>query len=228
MTRPTRGPAPTDIQPSTGPSQEAEDEPEAVPRYHCLNCGRCCHEVPGTPDDPTYKRIPLYPDEADRLVSVARERDVPFKIIEDLVFPDALNEKILVVTYRVLLNNPESVCPFHEKSIGCTIHEIKPLACRAYPLAVKTEDAFTQRIEIDPICKFTVLHRQFLENIDDLTLKQVYPEEYQHALAHLKKNKRVMFKLMRLEREGKIRIPKKISAEDFDACLKKWDRVEIR
>ncbi|MCK4780481.1 MAG: hypothetical protein KAT57_09855, partial [Candidatus Lokiarchaeota archaeon] len=69
--------------------------------YKCRMCGTCCHEVPGD----YVKRIPLYPDEADILIEIAKERDIEFKIIEDLVFPDIKNEKILVLTYRIRLDN---------------------------------------------------------------------------------------------------------------------------
>ena len=47
-------------------------------------CGTCCHEIPGD----YIKRIPIYPKEADELIEVAKEREVEFKIIEDLIFPD--------------------------------------------------------------------------------------------------------------------------------------------
>ena len=116
-------------------------------KYVCLKCGRCCHEVKGSEDDPTYKRIPLYPEEADRLEAIAKERNIPLRIIEDVVFPDAKNHKILVMTYRIMLDNEEQVCPFHDPKTGCTIHDKKPLACKAYPLALKTEDAFNSKIE---------------------------------------------------------------------------------
>ncbi len=63
-------------------------------KYKCRKCGTCCHEVPGE----FVKRIPIYPDEADILIEIAKERGIDFKIIEDLVFPDVKNHKILVIT----------------------------------------------------------------------------------------------------------------------------------
>ena len=60
-------------------------------KYKCKMCGTCCHEVPGD----FVKRIPIYPDEADKLIEIAKHRHIEFKIIEDLVFPDIKNEKIL-------------------------------------------------------------------------------------------------------------------------------------
>ena len=61
-------------------------------KYQCKKCGTCCHEVPGD----YIKRIPIYPDEADNLIEIAKERDIKFKIIEDLVFPDIKNKKITI------------------------------------------------------------------------------------------------------------------------------------
>ncbi|MFW9881247.1 MAG: hypothetical protein ACFFG0_49920, partial [Candidatus Thorarchaeota archaeon] len=55
--------------------------------YKCKKCGTCCHEVPGD----YMKRIPIYPDEADAMIEIAKSRGVDFKIIEDLFFPDIKN-----------------------------------------------------------------------------------------------------------------------------------------
>ncbi len=196
-------------------------------RYICLKCGRCCHEVKGSEDDPTYKRIPLYPEEADRLEAIAKERNIPLHIIEDVVFPDSKNQRVLVLTWRILLDNDEQVCPFHDPAVGCTIHDQKPLACKAYPLALKSEDAFTSKIEIDPICKFTEMNREFLEQIDFETLKNVYDVEFQHAMNLLKRNKSAIMQLRALEISGKIEIPKTISTEEFNEFLKSKERMVI-
>ena len=64
--------------------------------YACLKCGACCHEIEYK------KRIPLYPEEANFLIEIAKKRGIALKIIEDLVFLDMLNKKILVVTYKIL------------------------------------------------------------------------------------------------------------------------------
>jgi len=196
-------------------------------KYSCKNCGTCCSEVPGTIEYPTYKRIPLYPDEADRLIEIAKQRTIPFKIIEDLVFPDEKSQKILVVTWRIKLDNKNKQCAFNDKN-GCQVHDVKPLACRAYPLAIKQEDAFNSRISIDPLCNWVIYKYENLCNIDFEQIKKIFPNEYLHAQEHLKRNKSIMLKLRELENSNKIKIFRNISSEDFNKYLKQWERVEIR
>ncbi|HDZ19333.1 MAG TPA: hypothetical protein ENH75_13625, partial [archaeon] len=76
--------------------------------FLCKKCGTCCHEILGE----YVKRIPIYPDEADKLIIIAKEQGIKFKIIEDLVFPDLKNEEILILTYRIRLDNENQACPF--------------------------------------------------------------------------------------------------------------------
>ncbi len=196
-------------------------------KYRCKNCGTCCSEVSGTIEYPTYKRIPLYPNEADRLIEIAKKSNVSFKIIEDLVFPDEKNQKILVVTWRIRLDNNNKQCAFHIKN-GCQVHDVKPLACRAYPLAIKQEDAFNFKISIDPLCKWVIENYDNLCNIDLEQIKKIFPREYIYAQEHLNRNKSIMLKLRELEKANKIKIFRKISNINFNKYLKQWERVEIR
>lgn len=191
--------------------------------YECMKCGTCCHEVPGD----YVKRIPLYPDEADRLIEIAKKRGVEFKIIEDLVFPDLKNEKILVVTYRIRLDNDKGGCPFYDDDVGCTVQEKKPYACQAYPLSLKREDAFNFQISIDPLCNFVIQRYEDLSNVDSEDLMKIFPEEYPNAEKFYRKNTRLMLKIRKLEEEGKIKIARQISLEDFNKALKNWDREEL-
>lgn len=198
-----------------------------VLKYKCLGCGTCCSEVPGSIEYPTYKRIPLYPDEADRLIEIAKETNIPFLIIEDLVFPDEKNKKIIVVTWRIRLDNERKQCPFHINN-KCLVHDVKPLACRAYPLAIKQEDAFNFKISIDPLCNWVIDNYDKLTKVDFKKLKEIYPVEYSHAQNHLNRNKKIMLKLKELEYLNKIKIFQRISSVDFDKYLKEWEREEIR
>jgi len=186
-------------------------------------CGTCCHEVPGD----YVKRIPIYPDEADILIEIAKERYIEFKVIEDLVFPDIKNEKILILTYRIRLDNEYQGCPFYNDKNGCTVHDSKPLACQAYPLALKRVDAFNFEISIDPLCNFVIENYNELENLELLKLKEIFKDEYPKAEKFYRKNKKLMFKIRKLEAIKKIVIPSKISLEEFNTYLRNWEREEI-
>jgi Fe-S-cluster containining protein len=189
--------------------------------YNCWKCGTCCHEIEYK------KRIPLYPEEADELIEIAKKRGVPFKVIEDLVFPDVLNKKILIVTYKIRLDNETHGCPFYNKEKGCTVHEVKPLACKAYPLALKQVDAFNFQISVDPLCNYVDGNYDLLKNADFPKIKEIFKNEYPNAQEHLKKNKKLMLKIKELEYENKIEISREISLKDFNKYLKEWDREEI-
>jgi Fe-S-cluster containining protein len=195
-----------------------------------MKCGTCCHEIP--PQDgyecQGIKRIPLYPDEVDELVEVAKDRGVDFRVIEDLVFPDINNNKILVITYKIMLDNETKGCPFFNKESGCTVHEIKPFACQAYPLSLKNIDAFNYEITIDPLCNYVIINRERIkQDVDMEKIKQIFEDEYPKAEKFFKKNKKLMFKIRKLEAENKIKIARQISLEDFNKALKNWDRKEI-
>jgi Fe-S-cluster containining protein len=112
------------------------------------------------------------------LIEIAKKKGIAFKIIEDLVFPDILNKKILVVTYKIRLDNETQGCPFYDKKNGCSVQEIKPLACKAYPLALKQVDAFNFEISIDPLCNYVIRYYNFLKNTDFDNIKEIFRDEY--------------------------------------------------
>jgi Fe-S-cluster containining protein len=178
-------------------------------------------------ESPGLKRIPLYPEEVNNLIEVAKARKIDFKVLEDLVFPDILNEKILVLTYRILLNNQDSRCPFYNQNIGCTVHDVKPLACQAYPLSLKQIDAFNFQITIDTLCKWINSNYNSLDKVNLEDLKKIFNEEYPKAERFFKKNKKLILKIRELEAENKIKITRQITLEDFNKALREWNREEI-
>ncbi len=197
--------------------------------YSCIRCGSCCSNV----NNGEYsKRIPLYPNEVDLLIDfIEKEKSTElankFKVIEDLVFPDFKNKKILVVTYKFLLSNLKT-CPFYSNQFGCKVQEFKPLACLAFPLAIKNIDAFNIQISIDPECLFVKNNYDVLANSDVSRLKSIFGKQYLYAEEFLDKNKRIILYLKKLEQEQAISIPKKITHEQLDLALKNWERMEIR
>lgn len=188
-----------------------------------MKCGICCFEIEG----PETKRIPLYPEEVNRLIEKAKEKNLNFNVIEDLVFPDILNHKIIVLTYKIILSS-NGHCPFYDKNKGCTIQDTKPLACSTYPLALRQIDAFNFQISIDPLCKWTISNYDSLKNINSEEVKEIFKDEYPKAERFYRKNKKIMLKIHRLEYKKKIKIPRNISIKEFNNALEKWDRVELR
>ncbi len=195
--------------------------------YKCLKCGNCCYDVPRTVDIPAYKRIPLYPEEAEVLIEIAKKNGIDFKVIEDLVFLDKKNKKILVVTYRIRLDNENKCCPFYNSKIGCMVHEVKPLSCQAYPLSLKRIDAFNFEISIDSLCNFVIQNYEELKNSDLNKIKQIFKQEYPKALNHLNKNKKIMLEIRKLEYEKKIEIYREVKIIEFNNFLKDWEREEL-
>ena len=192
-------------------------------RYKCMQCGICCYDLPKTEG---IKRIPLYPEEVERMIRLAKKRAIKFQVIEDLVFPDVQNKKILVLTYKILFNNVKC-CPFYEENIGCSIQEVKPFACQAYPLSLKNLDAFKFELSIDPLCKFVLQNYQKLSELKLEELKTVFFEEYPKAELFFQKNKRLQMKIKTLEYKKEILIPREISLNQFNSYLNQWERREI-
>lgn len=196
-------------------------------KYSCMKCGTCC-SVPREVQEQHIKRIPLYPEETDRLIDIAKVKGVEFEVIEDLVFPDALNQKILVLTYRIRLDNPEKRCPFYRPEEGCLVQDFKPMACQAYPLALRQEDAFNFQISVDPSCCYVINNYDDLKNANLETLKDIFLDEYPKAEKFYKKNKKLQLEIKKLEYSKEIEILRELSLDDFNRYLKEWKRNEIR
>ncbi len=86
--------------------------------FQCLRCDECCYF------DNEERGPILFEDELTRIRALARSRGFDIKYREL-----SINGMKM---YRWLIRG---YCPFYDKgSRSCTIHAVKPLACRMYPL----------------------------------------------------------------------------------------------
>ena len=58
-------------------------------------------------------------------------------------------------------------------------------------------------------------------------IQEIFRDEYPKAEKFYRKNKKLMFKIRKLEAGKKISIARQITLEDFNKALKEWDREEI-
>lgn len=196
-------------------------------KFECLRCGSCCHEYEFA-DGANIKRIPIFPEELDELEAFAREKSIKIKFLEDVVFPETKHKKIIVVTYKVVLEGVEKCCPFFQESTGCMVNRIKPLACKAYPLAQKKVDAYSQELNIDPYCRFIEKHEAQCRQANIEVIKNMFDSELDFSGRLMKKNQEIILKIKQLTVEGKILIPDTVSLEELDTWLRTWDRVYIK
>lgn len=192
-----------------------------------MRCGSCCHEYEFA-DGTNFKRIPVFPEELDELEAFAREKDIRIRFLEDVVFPDTKNSKIIVVTYRIVLEGAERCCPFFHPPTGCMVNEIKPLACKAYPLAQKKIDAYTQEMYLDPYCRFIEENEAQVREAARENIKTLFGSELDFSANLMKKNQEIILKIKQLTVEGRILIPEKVSPRDLDGWLRVWERVYIK
>ncbi len=192
-------------------------------KFECLKCGTCCHEYDFA-DDASIKRIPVFPEELGNLEKYAMEHGIKVKFLEDVVFPDVKNEKILVITYKIILEGKEKCCPFFSTSGGCLVNTFKPLACKAYPIAQKKVDACHTSMDLDPYCKFIERNEDQVKKCSQQDLKSLFPAEILQSKLLMEKNQEIILILKQLTFLGKISIPDTISADHMNNYLQSWER----
>ncbi|MHA1699646.1 MAG: YkgJ family cysteine cluster protein [Promethearchaeota archaeon] len=192
-------------------------------KFQCLKCGTCCHEYENLSSIQP-KRIPVFPDELESLEEFAANNKIPVKFLEDLVFPDLINKKILVITFRIILDGENSSCPFFNPEVGCMVNHIKPIACKAYPLAQKRLDIYNFQLEIDPYCKFVENHYDRLKEMDFNEFESVFESEFKSSRELMSKNQDIILTLKKLHHLGKIKIPGKVSSKNLNSWLVEWER----
>ncbi|MHA1732482.1 MAG: YkgJ family cysteine cluster protein [Promethearchaeota archaeon] len=188
--------------------------------FTCSRCARCCYFPEGLE-----KKIPVYPEEARVLEGLASRSGVPLRLLEDFVLPDVKNERVLVGRYKLLPGEGGS-CPFLSES-GCTIYENRPLACRAYPLAVKLVDAFTREFFIDKMCPVIGERAAEIEGAGPGGVGDLFPEEGRWARKLDAREKDISLSIRHLTAKREVEIPSEFSAEAFNEALAKWDRADI-
>lgn len=191
--------------------------------FTCEMCGKCCHEYPFVGEH-DFKRIPVFPEELDVLEEHAVRNNVPVKFLEDIVFPDLVNKRIMVITYKIVLDNEEKVCPFFSRDSGCTVNESKPLACKAYPIARKKIDAYHESIELDPYCTFIENKTNQIKSMNQHEIGAAFPSEDVHSKKLMEKNQGIILCIKQLTAEGRISIPDTVEPDMFSECLRSWDR----
>ena len=191
--------------------------------FECTRCGKCCHEYQ-LENDEGVKSIHVFIDELEKLETFALKNQVDIKFLEGVIFPDTMNNKILVITYRVILDAPGECCPFFDEITGCRVNSIKPLVCRAYPIARKRSDAYHDTFYIDPYCQFVEMEEEYLKQVDEEGIKSIFPCEYEKSKELMEKNQALMLCLNQLKAQGLIEIPEQVSTKEFNRYLLEWDR----
>ena len=186
--------------------------------FQCMRCLNCC-----TPEhfgaETAY--IPLYLDEVDRIRELAAQKKLEIQVEPDLMYYDELNNRLIIATYTLQLG--KEGCPFHRA--GCTIHEHRPITCKAYPLLVH-RIGDTTGIMLKPECKFISENSQKLEDLDYYDVSDVFCDEFKFAREIQIKGYGITSKILELENEKKIRVPVKIPVE-ITAETEEMDKVRL-
>lgn len=202
-------------------------------KFACAaGCVSCCSSGEG--DD---KKILVFPEEVALLeglaVDLGREK---FAVIEDLVFPNVKGQTVLVATYKLYFIH-DSTCAFLDKSEGkCTIHDSKPLACKAYPIAIKTIDAISKEYFLDTGCQAIQNHLDFYATVKEFSdvpaveafLCEHFPAELEAAKRMRDRMGWISLRLRQREYLGDLQMPEDdFSVVDFEEALENWKREDL-
>ena len=201
-------------------------------KFKCLGCGICCKNITQTNEEGeeiVSKKIPIYPEEADRLETIADLRKVDdLRILEDFVFADKKTQRILVVRYKYMLKEGQ-YCVFSDpQTRKCIIYENRPLVCRGYPIAMRDIDAFNTEIIVDPDCPGVQNLLKELKTLTIKELKECFPDEVHWAKKTFEREKRSIEILKQMEHTKEICLEDKFTFEEFNNALKDWERTIIQ
>lgn len=195
--------------------------------YKCLRCGRCCHN---TKSEGYERYIPIYLDEIPRLRNLAEKKNLKLHLEPDLLYPDALNKKLIVVTYIFKFKH---VCVFYKENFGCTIYKDRPITCTAYPVSIWREQ-FNYQMNIETECQFIEKNRDLISTKNYEELKNYFPKEYIQAKKLMIKGKELIYRLIELEKQKKIDVGYLSGNLDFlydmekaEVEYKNWEKIGI-
>ncbi|MHA1380351.1 MAG: YkgJ family cysteine cluster protein [Candidatus Helarchaeota archaeon] len=195
--------------------------------FNCLRCGFCCYNIL---KDGYERYIPIYLDEIEKFRKIAKNRNINLKLEPDLLYPDILNKKLIIVTYVFKF---EHICAFYKENIGCTIYEERPITCKAYPVAVWREDInYTMKVNTD--CKFVEKNIDIISPKNYSELEMFFPNEYIQAKKLMIKGKEVIYRIIELEKQKKIDCGYLSGELDFfydlqraEVEYKNWEKINL-
>ena len=112
-------------------------QPDDIFHLKCVCCGDCCRHVA--------RSVLLEPYDLFRIAKDLKRKGHAIRGIEDVLMEYAEIQTLGDVEYPVFMlktGGPKDTCVFL-KDGRCSIHEVKPKACRLYPLGVWPNDAMT-------------------------------------------------------------------------------------
>ena len=120
----------------------------------------------------------MFPREKRLLEEIAEKRGVAVRFEPLLMFRDE-EGRCVVALYRWVV---PGFCPFFDRETKrCTIHEVKPLACRMYPLIVEMPSG---RLMVSGKCDWVRMQgRSLIRRLeaDPKLIARVFPREFEAA-----------------------------------------------
>lgn len=206
--------------------------------FTCSPCDEpCCSLREGE----TGKKILLFPEEVAVLEGLAVELGLTtLAVVEDMVFPDARNERVLVGAYRLFLERHPSCAFMDAGTRRCMVHErsgpsSKPLVCQAYPIAIVNLDAISREYHVDTGCPviaravdtYEPLKRMSRVGEIETFLSEQFPTEFVAARRIASRFGWIHVRLRQLEHEGAVSIPETMDAGAWEHALRSWPRLDL-
>ncbi len=195
--------------------------------FKCFKCGKCCHNVKSE----GYERyIPVYLDEISKLENLALKNKVKNNLEPDLLYPDILNKRLIVVTYVLKFKD---VCAFYNEKLGCTIYNDRPITCKSYPVSIWKEH-INYMMKVNTDCKFVEKNIGLISPKNYSELETFFPKEYKQAKKLMIKGKEILYRIIELEQQKKIDVGYLSGKLDFfydvekaEVEYKNWEKINL-